>query len=43
MYGVSVAVRPLKGNEADERHNPHFPAYDGLRIASDKDLGKLFL
>jgi len=30
-------------NEDNARLYPHFLPYDGLRIASDKVLGKLFL
>ncbi len=34
---------PLEVNEDNARLYPHFLPYDGLRIASDKVLGKLFL
>ena len=34
---------PLEVHEDKARLYPHFLPYDGLRIASDKVLGKLFL
>ena len=43
MYGGQRRGDLLRCTEAEVQLNPHFPAYDGLRIASDKDLGKLFL
>jgi hypothetical protein len=40
---VSAAVAPLKVNEDYVQHCPPFLPHDGLGIASDKILGKLFL
>ena len=37
------SISPLDVNEANARPCPHLLPYDGLGIASDKVLGKLFL
>ena len=38
-----LSSRPLDVHEDNAPLYPHFLPYDGLRIASDKVLGKLFL